>query len=239
MDAKAKECKGQAAQLKSSLPCIVFQCSTFKEHEWIDSKNVNHGVGRWRHQDQCVLNGLFMVDIDHVADPRALWKELMDKGLKSWNPVFGFVTPSGSGLKIVMPTDVSRGNLASHQAAFAKEFGVEVDEKCKDASRLSFVSSYDDIIIFTADLLTYSNEEFINKYQDKYSDGSSDQDLFESPADAQKSPEKTEGNEENLEVWVKSQIALIREKKEPEIIEEYEKKTYKGYPQRRQYFIYN
>ena len=228
MDAKAKECKGQAAQLKSSLLGIVFQCSTFKEHEWIDSKNVNHGVGRWRHQDQCVLNGLFMVDIDHVADPRALWKELMDKGLKSWNPVFGFVTPSGSGLKIVMPTDVSRGNLASHQAAFAKEFGVEVDEKCKDASRLSFVSSYDDIIIFTADLLTYSNEEFINKYQDKYSDGSSDQDLFESPADAQKSPEKTEGNEENLEVWVKSQIALIREKKEPEIIEEYEKKTYKG-----------
>ena len=63
-----------------------------------------------------------MVDIDHVADPRALWKELMDKGLKSSNPVFGFVTPSGSGLKIVMPTDVSRGNLASHQAAFAKEY---------------------------------------------------------------------------------------------------------------------
>lgn len=232
---KAKEFKGMAGAAKSTLPGIVFQCSTFKVHNWTDKKGEDHGDGEWRHQEQGVLNGLFMVDIDHVEDPDALWKELLEKGLMDWRPFYAFKTPSGHGLKIVMPADVKRGNLASNQAAFAKHFGVKIDDKTIDASRLSFVSLREDVYLITDELFTYENEEFKHKYQDAYADGSSEQDLFESRSERSACrllPEgrknTKEADEQELDEWVQGQVALIREKRELEVIDELEKKTYKG-----------
>ena len=227
---KAKEFKGKAAVAKSKLPGIVFQCSTFKVHNWTDKNNVDHGDGEWRHQEYGVLNGLFMVDIDHVDNPDALWKALLEKGLMDWHPFYAFKTPSGHGLKIVMPADVKRGNLASNQAAFAKNFGVENDDSTIDSSRLSFVSLREDVYLITDELFTYENEEFKKKYQDAYADGSSEQDLFESGNEERgKGKENTcEAGEQSLDDWVKSQVALIRAEKELEVIDELEKKTYKG-----------
>ena len=228
LTAKAKEFKGMASAAKSALPGIVFQCSTFKVHNWTDKKGVDHGDGEWRHQEYGVLNGLFMVDIDHVDDPDALWKALLEKGLMDWRPFYAFKTPSGHGLKIVMPTDVKRGNLASNQAAFAKAFDVEIDDRTKDASRLSFVSLKEDVLLITDELFTYENEEFKKKYQDAYADGSSDQDLFADEKSEQRDAEAKNTGEQTLDEWVKGQVALIREKKELEVIDELEKKTYKG-----------
>ena len=195
---ESKEQKKIIGENKSSLPGMVFQCSSFKVHNWTDKKNVNHGDAAWRHQEHAILNGLFMVDIDHVEEPRKMWETLMAGGLSKWEPFFAFVTPSGKGLKIVMPADVSKGNLASNQDAFARAFGIAVDEKTKDASRLSFVSTYDDILLFDERLLTYENEAFIKKYQDKYNDGSSDQDLFETRSEECKSRNE-EGKTRNEE----------------------------------------
>lgn len=227
---KAKEFKEKAGAAKSKLPGIVFQCSTFKVHNWTDKKGEDHGDGEWRHQEHGVLNGLFMVDIDHVDDPDALWKELLEKGLMDWRPFYAFKTPSGHGLKIVMPADVKRGNLASNQAAFAKNFGVKIDDKTIDASRLSFVSLREDVYLITDELFTYENEEFKNKYQDAYADGSSEQDLFESRNEecGARSENTKEAGEQSLDDWVKGQVALIREKRELEVDDELEKKTYKG-----------
>lgn len=227
---KAKEFKGKAAVAKSKLPGIVFQCSTFKVHNWTDKNNVDHGDGEWRHQEYGVLNGLFMVDIDHVDNPDDLWKALLEKGLMDWHPFYAFKTPSGHGLKIVMPADVKRGNLASNQAAFAKNFGVENDDSTIDSSRLSFVSLREDVYLITDELFTYENEEFKKKYQDAYADGSSEQDLFESGNEERGNGKENtcEAGELSLDDWVKSQVALIREKKELEVIDELEKKTYKG-----------
>ena len=92
---KAKQYKKAANTQKASLPGIIFQASHFEEHEWIDNKKKNHGMGAWRHQEHVVMNGLYIVDIDHVDDPRALWKELQDKGVMEWKPFFVFVSPSG------------------------------------------------------------------------------------------------------------------------------------------------
>ena len=238
---ESKEQKRIIGENKSSLPGMVFQCSSFKVHNWTDKKNVNHGDAAWRHQEHAILNGLFMVDIDHVEEPRKMWETLMAGGLSKWEPFFAFVTPSGKGLKIVMPADVSKGNLASNQDAFARAFGIAVDEKTKDASRLSFVSTYDDILLFDERLLTYENEAFIKKYQDKYNDGSSDQDLFDSRKEdgfslkvegggLKENTEEAgkEAEEPLLEDWVKGQMALIMQKEEPEKIEEYEKKKKAG-----------
>ena len=57
-----------------------------------------------------------------------------------------YVTPSGHGLKVVFKADVSKGNLIDNQHAMAKVLGVEVDESCKDASRMSFICKESDIL---------------------------------------------------------------------------------------------
>ena len=62
--------------------------------------------------------------------------------------------------------------------AFAKEFEVEVDKKCKDASRLTFVSTYEDILLVNPQIITYENQSFVDKWNGRYCDGSADLDLF-------------------------------------------------------------
>ena len=179
--------KKEIARYKDSLPGVVFQARAFKTHRWVDREGHDHGDGAWRHQEHVVMNGLFIVDIDHVDDPRELWQELLRKNVMSWTPFMAFVSPSGQGLKIVLPCSVERGNLAQNQAAFAREFGVEVDKKCKDASRLTFVSIYEDILLINPNIITYENKAFVDKWNGRYSDGSADLDLFDAagshPAD--------------------------------------------------------
>ena len=185
---KMKEFQKQANIEKCTLPGVIFQASTFKEHEWIDSKKVNHGTGAWRHQPYVVMNGLYIIDIDHVDNPHQLWQDLQEKGLEKWHPFFAFVSPSGHGLKIVLPCDIKTGNIAANQAAFAAAFGVEVDPKCKDASRLTFVSNYNDILMYKNEVITYENEEYVAKWNGRYNDGSADGNLFSAdtpkPADS-------------------------------------------------------
>ena len=212
--------KARAAAVKGSLPGFVFQCSSFKEHEWIDSNNVNHGIAAWRHQEHGVLNGLCMIDIDHVENPKGLYQDFIDKGLMDWGPVFAFITPSGEGLKLVLKTDVNKGNLASHQKAFGEAFNVEVDKKTKDSSRLSFTPKADDILFISEELCTYENQAFIDKYTGTYSDGSSDADLFDATGSREAKPSAADGYE----------LALIRQGKELPTDQTLEQRTYDGMP---------
>jgi len=223
-----KKCHAEAAKLKRDLPGVVFQCSSFKEHEWKDRKQQSHGVGRWRHQEHCVLNGLFMVDIDHVDDPDALWKKLTEQGVAEWQPCLAFKTPSGHGLKIVMPADAARGNLTSNQRAFAKAFGVEVDENTKDASRLSFVATREDIYLIDERIVTYENKEFIDKYNGKYNDGSSDADLFDGADKPHADTLHTESSQPELGAWLNDQFAAIGRGDELPVEDTYENRFYKG-----------
>ena len=208
---KAKELKKQANVLKSALPGIIFQASTFTEHEWIDSKKVNHGMGAWRHQEYVVMNGLFMVDIDHVESPDKLWNDLRSKGIEAWHPYLVFISPSGHGLKLVMPCDVARGNLAQNQKAFANAFGVEVDEKCKDASRLCFVSKFEDILFYNEKIVTYENKEFIAKWNGRYNDGSADRDLFASGDSANHSAPAAAADQQEVGAYLRERLVQLRQ----------------------------
>ena len=69
------------------------------------------------------------------------------------NILLVYVTPSGHGLKIVFKADVKKGNLIDNQHAMAKVLGVEVDESCKDASRMSFICKESDILFIEKELL--------------------------------------------------------------------------------------
>ena len=89
------------------------------------------------------------------------------------NILLVYVTPSGHGLKIVFKADVTKGNLIDNQHAMAKVLGVEVDESCKDASRMSFICKESDILFINKELFTYENKEFAERYNALYRDGRS------------------------------------------------------------------
>ena len=84
-----------------------------------------------------------------------------------------YITPSGHGLKIVFKARTEWGNLIDNQHAMAKVLGVEVDERCKDASRMSFICKESDILYLDKELFTYENKEFAERYDDAYRAGHS------------------------------------------------------------------
>ena len=144
-----QQCR-QITQIKSGLPVLMYQ-ATFDE-----STSKKGYRGRWRKQTAARLNGLFMLDVDHIEDPRAAVKRWVneyatdvplngmsfDELRKHFCDLHGIllihVTPSGRGLRLVAKADASVGNLADNQARLSQLLGVEPDAACKDASRCSF-----------------------------------------------------------------------------------------------------
>jgi len=157
------------AALKRKLPAFIFQ-ATFDETTSKAGK-----VGAWRKQAATRLTGLVVMDIDHIENPLTLYQGWVEKALdlKKLGMVLIYVTPSGQGLKIVFKADVAKGNLIDNQHAMAKVLGVEVDESCKDASRMSFICKETDILYLDKELFTYENKEFGERYNALYRDGHS------------------------------------------------------------------
>ena len=96
------------------------------------------------------------------------WHLATDDRTKRTGILLVYVTPSGKGLKVVFKADVSKGNLIDNQHAMAKVLGVEVDESCKDASRMSFICKESDILFINKELFTYENKDFAEKYEPEY-----------------------------------------------------------------------
>ena len=156
------------AALKRKLPAFIFQ-ATFDETLSKAGK-----LGRWRKQAATRLTGLVVMDIDHVENPQEVhgeWLKVHD--FESLGILLIYVTPSGQGLKIVFKADVQKGNLIDNQHEMAKVLGVEVDESCKDASRMSFICKESDILFINKELFTYENKEFAERYDALYRDGRS------------------------------------------------------------------
>ncbi len=151
------------AALKRKLPAFIFQ-ATF---DVTTSKAGKQGA--WRKQAATRLTGLVVMDIDHVEHPR----EVFEKWQLSERILLVYVTPSGKGLKVVFKADASVGNLIDNQHQMAKLLGVEVDESCKDASRMSFICKESDILFINKELFTYENKEFAERYDALYRDGHS------------------------------------------------------------------
>ena len=161
------------AALKRKLPAFIFQ-ATFDETESKAGK-----LGRWRKQAATRLTGLVVMDIDHIPNEELIIKneEFAAADFKQRAAELGilliYITPSGQGLKIVFKARKEWGNLIDNQHAMAKLLGVEVDESCKDASRMSFICKESDILFIDKELFTYENKEFGEKYDALYRDGHS------------------------------------------------------------------
>ena len=165
---KFRETGDQA--LKRKLPAFIFQ-STFDE-----TKSPKGKVGAWRKQAATRLTGLVVMDVDHIESPLTLYQGWIEKGLdfKKLGIVLIYISPSGKGLKIVFKARLDWGNLIANQHAMAETLGdVEVDESCKDSSRMSFICKESDILYLDKELFTYENKEFAERYDALYRDGHS------------------------------------------------------------------
>ena len=168
--------------LKKSLPFVIFIAT------YMETASASGKLGCWRKQAACRLNGLCVIDFDHIeGDCRAVWEEaylkLSDEDKA--RILLVYITPSGHGLKVVFMADVNVGNLIDNQKDFSAKLGLNPDEACKDASRGAFLTTREDIILINEEkLFTYENEEFGKKFNDSYHAGKSQSTLDFAPSSA-------------------------------------------------------
>ncbi len=156
------------AALKRKLPAFIFQ-AMFDETASKKGK-----MGAWRKQAATRLTGLVVMDIDHVDNPREVFQNIEVK-MKNENLgiLLVYITPSGKGLKIVFKARKEWGNLIDNQHAMAALLGLEVDESCKDASRMSFVCREEDILFIDKELFIYEDKDYAQQFNDQYRNGHS------------------------------------------------------------------
>lgn len=172
-DEVRKKAERERQALKKGLPGMLFQAT------FVESKSKKGVPGRWRKQSAAQLNGLYMCDFDHVENPRQVYADWGSRArMEELGVLLAYVTPSGLGLKLVAMADAERGNLIDNARWLASQLGMETDEACKDASRLSFISTTDDILYINDKIFTYDNKEFERKYGDAYRTGDSSGNLF-------------------------------------------------------------
>ena len=165
---KAEGNDKEADAKKRSLPIFIYQ-ATFEETE-----SKSGAKAAWRKQQAAHLNGLVMLDIDHIDHPGTVFmhipRELFEDGARN-QVMLVHVTPSGKGLRVVFKADAETGDLSANQHAFAKLLGVEPDEACKDASRASFAPQQDEILYINENIFEYQNEEYEKLFGEQYRDG--------------------------------------------------------------------
>ncbi len=165
---KAEGNDKEADAKKRSLPIFIYQ-ATFGE-----TTSKNGSKAAWRKQEAARLNGLVMLDIDHIDHPGTVFmhipRELFEDGVKN-QVMLVHVTPSGKGLRVVFKADAATGDLSANQHAFAKLLGVEPDEACKDASRASFAPQEDEILYINDGIFEYQNDEYEKLFGEQYRDG--------------------------------------------------------------------
>ena len=203
-EALARGDKSAYDNKKKGLPFVIFIATYDESDKKFENKQTGEETtkrGCWRNQKFCRLNGLCVIDFDHVDEgvqttptpPRSalplgssknlggerlreIWAEAYAKlsDEDKARVLFVFITPSGHGLKVVFMADVNVGNLIDNQKDFSAKLGLNPDESCKDGSRGAFLTTSDDIIFIDEEkLFTYENEEFGKKYNDEYRSGHS------------------------------------------------------------------
>ena len=153
-----------AKEVKDNLPAFIFACREFDATE-----TAKGGMFRHRRLEDCHLNGLFMLDIDHIENPMEVWYKMRDDKELMKSIALVHITSSSFGIRIVATADASIGNLADNQIVLAQKLGYKADESCIDATRNSFAPKEEDIIYINEELLfDYYNEEFDKRFTDEY-----------------------------------------------------------------------
>lgn len=120
------------AAAKRRLPVVTWQAS-FADHE--------------RKNEKALPSGLFMLDVDHIADMASFSDEIVSPLLDDdnyWAKQIGIVavhhTPSGNGMRFVAKCPVGMTTIESCQQWLAAQLGIlTFDTACKDFARASYL----------------------------------------------------------------------------------------------------
>ena len=153
-----------AQEIKDNSTAFIFSCYEFDETSTDKGKPFRH-----RRLADCHLNGLVMLDIDHVDNPMQIWYKLRDIEELMKRVALVYITSSGFGARIVFTADIKDGNLADNQIVFAEKLGYQPDESCIDATRNSFSPKEEDILYINEELLfDYYDEDFDKRFTPEY-----------------------------------------------------------------------
>ena len=157
-----------ADDLKKSLTAFQFCCYQFDE-AMVKTKDGKTKKGARRVLKGCHLNGLVMLDIDHVDNPMEVWEKLQANEELMKRVMLVHVTSSGHGIRIIFIADKQIGNLADNQISFAAVLGYTPDQSCIDATRNSFAPKEDEILFIDEErLFTYYDEDFDKRFTNDY-----------------------------------------------------------------------
>ena len=154
----------KANSLKRKLPSFVFMAGDMKK-----SKNSHEIEDYWRTDENVTkLNGLIMLDFDGVeSDPYTLGRGIAEKLVEKLGIYLIHVTPKGHGLRIVLKARPEWGvTIEEQQTRAAFELALELDEVCKNPSRMSFACTKEDIIYINNEIFDYQDEEYNRNYQE-------------------------------------------------------------------------
>ena len=134
-------------------------------------------LGKWRLQKSAHLNGLAVLDVDHLEqDPKELFQQWSKEQLQELGVLLVFITSSNQGLKFVFIARKEWGNLIENALELARRLGLKADESGKDASRMSFAPSRlaGDILFYDPErMFSYENPEYDALFGEQYrSEGS-------------------------------------------------------------------
>ena len=176
-----------ADDLKKSLTAFQFSCYQFDEAT-VKTKDGKTKKGARRQLVGCHVNGLVMLDIDHVENPLEIWEKLKQNEKLMKRVVLVHITSSGRGIRIIFTADMKVGNLADNQIDFASQLGYHPDQSCIDATRNSFAPKEEEILFIDEErLFTYYDEEFDNKYTKLYREKKTQPLYHEFPSSGEKS----------------------------------------------------
>ena len=149
-----------AQELKDNLTAFIFSCYEFDATPTANGNPFCH-----RRLADCHLNGLVMLDIDHVDNPLEIFEALKANQELMARTALAHITSSKKGIRIIFTADIKDGNLADNQIAFAEKLGYKADSSCIDATRNSFAPKEEDILYINEDLLfDYYDEDFDREY---------------------------------------------------------------------------
>ena len=153
-----------AQELKDNLVAFIFSCYEFDATPTANGNPFCH-----RRLADCHLNGLVMLDIDHVDNPLEVFEALKANQELMARTALAHITSSKKGIRIIFTADIKEGNLADNQIVFAAKLGYKADSSCIDATRNSFAPKEEDILYINEDLLfDYYDEDFDREYTPQY-----------------------------------------------------------------------
>ena len=112
-----------------------------------------------------VASGLVMIDIDHLEDPLAVYKQFSSK-IEDAGVAMVHITPSWHGLRIIF--DAQTSNVVAEVARMVKLLGIkdDVDKACKDLSRASFIVA-PKMVLYRNDYLLFKESSITSQPKTK------------------------------------------------------------------------